>query len=223
MGKDPTHGSTVYFFFRHNDDDRKSAKPMLRSILAQLVEQDETIMRYLYEKSATMSRNQELSRLKTLQDMTQDCLTNQRSVSIILDGLDECAENEPEAIISWFLDEVLPSAASRGCHLRLLVCGQRDGRLEKLLSVQPQIRLDTVDSHQTDIEEYSKSQAAKICARFKWRPEQGEELAAEVAKTSKGMFLYAKVVMSNLLSMCTIREFEDEMRNDMVPEDLDKA
>ncbi|RSL43938.1 hypothetical protein CEP54_014884 [Fusarium duplospermum] len=136
-GKDPIHGSTVYFFFRHDDDDRKSAKSMLRAILSQLIEQDETIMRHLYEKSSRMSRSLELSRLRTLQGLAQD--------------------------------------------------------------------------------------SVKICAKFKRTPEQGEKLAAEVAKTSKGMFLYAKVVMSNFLSMCTIKEFENEMRSSTVPEDLDQA
>ncbi|WAO91963.1 NACHT domain-containing protein [Fusarium falciforme] len=222
-GKDPIHGSTVHFLFRHDDDDRKSAKPMLRTILAQLIQQDETIMRYLYEKSAPMSSNLELSSLATLQDLTRECLTSQRSVSVVLDGLDECAENEPNSIVTWFLDKVLPSAASRGCHLRLLVCGQRDGRLDQLLSAQPQIRLDTLHSHQRDIEEYSKSRAAEICARFSQTPEQEEELATKVAKTSQGMFLYTKVVMSNFLSMDSVDEFEDEMQSDRFPEDLYKA
>ncbi|EEU43484.1 uncharacterized protein NECHADRAFT_95028 [Fusarium vanettenii 77-13-4] len=223
-GKDPSiHGNTVHFLFRHDDDDRKSAKPMLRAILAQLIQQDETIMRYLYEKSAPMSSNLELSSLATLQDLTRECLTSQRSVSVVLDGLDECSENEPSAIVTWFLDKVLPSAASRGCHLKLLFCGQRDGRLDQLLSAQPQIRLDTVDSHQRDIEEYSKSRAAEICARFSQTPEQEEELATKVAKTSQGMFLYTKVVMSNFLSMDSIDEFEDEMQSDSFPEDLYKA
>ncbi|RMJ07063.1 hypothetical protein CDV36_013332 [Fusarium kuroshium] len=223
LKSNPSGGSTVYFFFRHDDEHRKSAKPMLRDILSQLIQQDETIMRYLYEKCANMSHNLELSSLATLQDLTLDCLTSQTSVSILLDGLDECAENEPGTIITWFLKKVLPSAASRGCHLKLLVCGQRDGRLDGLLSTQPQIRLDTVELHQRDIEEYSKSRAAEIYDRFFQTPEQGEELAAKVAKTSQGMFLYTKVVMSNFLSMDSADEFEDEMEDETFPEDLDKA
>ncbi|KAI8665508.1 NACHT domain-containing protein [Fusarium sp. Ph1] len=152
MGKDPIHGSTVHFLFRHDDDDRKSAKPMLRTILAQLIQQDETIMRYLYEKSAPMSSNLELSSLATLQDLTRECLTSQRSVSV-----------------------------------------------------------------------YSKSRAAEICARFSQTPEQEEELATKVAKTSQGMFLYTKVVMSNFLSMDSVDEFEDEMQSGRFPENLYKA
>lgn len=194
--KNPSHGSLVYFFFRHDDEHRKFAKPMLRAILSQLIQQDETIMRYLYEKCASMSQNLELSNLATLQDLTQDCLTSQSSVSVVLDGLDECAENEPNAIITWFLEKVLPSAASQGCRLKLLVSGQRDGRLDHLLSTQPQIRLDTVEFHQRDIEEYSRSRAVQICARFSQTPEQGEELAAKVAKTSQGMYLLSRGPLS---------------------------
>ncbi|RSL59060.1 hypothetical protein CEP53_005924 [Fusarium sp. AF-6] len=223
LKSNPSYGSTVYFFFRYDDEHRKSAKPMLRALISQLIQQDETIMRYLYEKCANMSHNLELSSLATLKDLTLDCLTSQTSISVILDGLDECSENEPGTIITWFLETVLPSAASQGCHLKLLICGQRDGRLDELLSTQPQIRLDTVEFHQRDIEEYSRSRAAEIYDRFFQTPEQGEELAAKVAKTSQGMFLYTKVVMSNFLSMDSADEFEEEMEDETFPEDLDKA
>ncbi|KAM5350993.1 hypothetical protein ACJ41O_003716 [Fusarium nematophilum] len=191
-GRWSTYGSTVYFFFEHDNVDQRSAKPMLRTILAQLIQQDETVLRYLHEKCASMDRNVELSSIRTLQDLVQDCLTCRRSACVVLDGLDECDENEPNAIITWFLDKVLPCAASRGCHLKLLVAGQRDGRLDQLLSAQPQIRLDTVNSHQRDIEDYC-------------------------------MFLYAKVVLSNFLSMDSVEEFEDEMETDKFPDNLDKA
>ncbi|KAJ3455735.1 hypothetical protein MRS44_017217 [Fusarium solani] len=220
-GKGSAHGTTVYFFFNHAD--KSSAKPMLRTILSQLIQQDEPILRYLYMKCSSMDKNIELSSIATLQDLVQDCLTYQPSTYVVLDGLDECAENEPNVIITWFLEKVLPRAASRGCHLRLFISGQRDGRLDQLLSAQPQIRLDTVSSHQNDIEEYSKSRAAEICARFSQTPEQEDELASKVTQASQGMFLYAQVVMDNFLSMGSIAEFEYELESDKFPYNLDKA
>lgn len=186
-GKGSAHGITVYCFFSHDNADKSPAKAMLRTILSQLVQQEEILLRYLYQKCSSMDKSIDLSNIKTLQDLVQDCLTYNPRAYIILDGLDECAENEPNVIITWLLEKVLPQAASRGCDLRLFISGQRDGRLDQLLSTWPQIRLDTVGSHQNDIQEYCKSRAAEICSRFKQTPEQEQELRSRVAQASQGI------------------------------------
>ncbi|WZH47704.1 Vegetative incompatibility HET-E-1 [Fusarium acuminatum] len=159
----------------------------------------------------------ELSTLKTL---SKDCITSQRSAILVIDGLDEASDNEPEKSLKWCLDDLLATAASRGCHLKILISGQRDGRLEPLLSSHPQIRLDGADAHMDDIKEYCKSQAAKIRARFSLTSQEEESLIAKVAGVSKGMFLYARVVLENLASMDSIQEYEDELEAEKFPEDL---
>lgn len=189
---------------------------MLRHITMQLVNSDETIMRLAYDKcSATDSVE-----LSTLITMAKDSITSQRSAILVIDGLDEASDNEPEKSLKWCLDELLATATSRGCHLKILISGQRDGRLEPLLSSHPQIRLDGADAHMDDIKEYCKSQAATIRARFALTSQKEEGLIAKVSGVSQGMFLYARVVLENLASMDSIQEYEDELEAEAFPEDL---
>ncbi|KAF4493233.1 Vegetative incompatibility HET-E-1 [Fusarium agapanthi] len=120
-------------------------------------------------------------------------------------------------------DQLLPAALCRGCHLKILVCGQRDGVLDDMLSSLPQIRLDLVDAHQKDIEQVTKVQAAKKGARFQLARQEEEKLACKVASASRGMFLYARVVLDNLAAMDSKRDYKDELESEGFPKDLDHA
>ncbi|RKK72205.1 hypothetical protein BFJ69_g10339 [Fusarium oxysporum] len=185
----------------------------------QLVNADETIMRLAYEKLSTM----ESAELADLKKLASDCFTSRLMVTLVLDGLDEAMDNEHEVSINWCLNELLPVAKSCSCKIKVLICGQRDGRLDALLSSYPQIRLDMVDDHQYDIEQFTKTQAAKIRARFSLTQDEEESLIFKVSGASQGMFLYARVVLDNLAAMDSIQEFEDELEGDTFPEDLDQA
>jgi hypothetical protein len=192
---------------------------MLRHFMVQLVNSDETIMRLAHDK-CSVTESVELSTLKTL---AKDCITSQRSAILIIDGLDEASDNEPDKSLKWCLNDLLATAVSRGCHLKLLISGQRDGRLEPLLSSYPQIRLDGADAHLKDIKEYCKTQAARIRARFLLTQPEEESLITKVAGVSQGMFLYARVVLENLASMDSIQEYEDELEAEKFPDDLYQA
>ncbi|KAM0267391.1 hypothetical protein ACHAPA_005933 [Fusarium lateritium] len=209
----------AYFFFKHDDADRRSMESMLRHLMMQLVNSDETIMRLARDKCSAADSVE----LSTLQALAKDCVTSQRSAILVLDGVDEAAGNEADKSLKWCLDELLATAVSRGCHLKILICGQRDGRLEPLLSPHPQIRLDGADAHLKDVKEYCKTQAAKIRARFLLTQLEEEGLIAKVAGASQGMFLYARVVLENLASMDSIQEYENELEVDKFPVDLYQA
>ncbi|KAG5771589.1 hypothetical protein H9Q72_001895 [Fusarium xylarioides] len=209
----------TYFFFKHDAEDRRTARSMLQHIIMQLVNADETIMRFAYERLSTM----ESTELADLKKLASDSMTSRPTATLVLDGLDEAVDSEPEISINWCLNELLTVARSSGCDLKILLCGQRDGRLDLLLSSHAQIRLDMVDAHQNDIEKFTRQQAAKIRARFQLTDQEEDNLIAKISTTSKGMFLYAKVVLDNLAMMDSIQEFEDELEGDTFPEDLDQA
>ncbi|KAM0239464.1 hypothetical protein ACHAP5_008320 [Fusarium lateritium] len=207
------------FFFKHDDSDRRSMESMLRHVMMQLVNSDETIMRLAHDKCSAADSVE----LSTLQTLAKDCITSQRSAILVLDGLDEAAGNEAGKSLKWCLDELLATAVSRGCHLKILICGQRDGRLEPFLSPHPQIRLDGADAHLKDVKEYCKTRAARIRARFLLTQLEEEGLIAKIAGASQGMFLYARVVLENLASMDSIQEYENELEVEKFPVDLYQA
>ncbi|KAG4254580.1 hypothetical protein FPRO03_06920 [Fusarium proliferatum] len=201
----------AYFFFKHDAADRRTARSMLQHLIMQLVNADETIMRFVYEKLSSM----ESTELSDLKKLASDCCTSRPTAILVLDGLDEAVDSEPEVSIAWCLNELLPAAKTCGCDLRILICGQRDGRLDKLLLSHSKIRLDMVDAHQHDIKHFTKRKVAEIRARFPLTEQEEETLVC--------MFLYARVVLDHLAGMDSTQEFEDELEEETFPEDLNRA
>ncbi|CVK98050.1 uncharacterized protein FMAN_12173 [Fusarium mangiferae] len=180
---------------------------------------DETIMRFAHERLST----KDVTELADLKELAGECLTSRPNATLVLDGLDEAMGNEQETSVKWCLDKLAPAAKSSGCHLKILFCGQRDGKLDRILSSHPQIRLDLVDAHQKDIEQFTKEQAAKIRTRFRLSAQEEKSLVSKIAGASRGMFLYARVVLDNLAAMDSKRDFKDELESDAFPKDLDQA
>ncbi|KAG5790885.1 hypothetical protein H9Q69_010051 [Fusarium xylarioides] len=215
----PGRSFLAYFFFKHNAKDRRTARSMLQHVIMQLVDADETIMRFAHERLSTKN----FAELADLKELAGECLTSRPNATLVLDGLDEAMGNEQEISMNWCLDKLIPAARSSGCHLKILICGQRDGRLDCILSSQPQIRLDLVDAHQHDIEQFTKEQAEKIRTRFRLAAQEEKSLISKIAGASRGMFLYARVVLDNLAAMDSKRDFKDELESDAFPKDLDQA
>ncbi|KAK2667961.1 hypothetical protein RAB80_017152 [Fusarium oxysporum f. sp. vasinfectum] len=68
----PGRSFLAYFFFKHDVADRRTAHSMLQHFVMQLVNADETIMRFAHEKLSTM----EATELADLKNMANDCLTS---------------------------------------------------------------------------------------------------------------------------------------------------
>ncbi|KAI6776492.1 hypothetical protein HG530_000437 [Fusarium avenaceum] len=212
-------GNLAYFFFKHNDTNQKSLRSMLCHIITQLIYADETLMRYVYDRCSSM----DILEPSFLKQLSKDCLTSQSHTILVLDGLDEAPGNVPEESIKWCLDELLSVTSSGGCHIKLLICGQEDGRIDPLLLSHPQVRLHTVDSHQRDIYEYCKHRAAEIRYRFCLTEEDENNLISKVAGASQGMFMYAEIVLANFERMDSLKEVKNEMKSDKFPKSLDQA
>ncbi|KAF5250227.1 hypothetical protein FANTH_4552 [Fusarium anthophilum] len=214
----PGRSFLAFFHFKRDVADRRTALSMLQHLIMQLVNQDETIMRFAHEKLSSM----EAMGWADMKNMAYDCLTSRQNTTLVLDGLDEAIENEHEVTIKWCLDELLPAAASCGCDLKILICGRASERLDVLLSSYPQIRLNMINAHQQDIDQFIKGKVADIHARLMLEQEK-ETLIAKISGASQGMFLYARLVLDHLAAIDSTQEFEDELEDDTFPENLDRV
>ncbi|KAH7165444.1 hypothetical protein EDB81DRAFT_253192 [Dactylonectria macrodidyma] len=220
------NGPVAFFYFKHNlrEGTRRTKGEMFRAILAQLLTQDDALLEYMHHQCADKSKA-EISLGPFLEDCMKHCLMNQKRVWIILDGLDECDEEydtnklESEQVIRWFQEVALPLS----CQTRLLISGQRDGHIEAMLSKAPEISLDTSQRHFCDIEGYTRSRASLIRERFSLNPDEELDVVTKVSSVSKGMFLYAKIVLDNLLCQESPADLDDELTQDNFPQGLDAA
>ncbi|ROW06784.1 hypothetical protein VMCG_04013 [Cytospora schulzeri] len=212
------YGPLLCFYFEHRQDGKTLMADMLRAFIVQLLYQDDSILDYLQEQISTTNPSH-LRDLAHLKELVLNAILVQSRCYIFIDGLDEGKEGTSEQIVQWLNTDLIPNSTKSGVPVKLLVSGQRDGILDQHLRC-PSIRLDNTKSHLHDIEQYSLAMATQLKRKFGIDHE--ETIARKVTEASKGMFMYAKVVLEDLLSQTSLYELEEELQKEY-PKDLDEA
>ncbi|RYP05095.1 hypothetical protein DL765_009940 [Monosporascus sp. GIB2] len=202
--------SVTYFYFNHMRPDKRTLTGLLLALLSQLIHQDDVLLEQTYQRCLAVDQ-QKIRSSDTIRDLASVIFKSQRLCFVILDGLDECVGDpsanpaeEQEQVIDWF-DVLTVDPDSKESHtckscVRLFISGQRNGVLEKRLGLYPSIRLETAAAHTRDIESYAARRSAEI-----------------------RMFLYAKIVLSNLLSQVSMYNFKQELKAEHFPKGLNEA
>ncbi|KAI5861652.1 hypothetical protein GGS23DRAFT_576006 [Durotheca rogersii] len=211
----------AYFYFKQKQPDKESHNGLLRAILAQLIDRDPTIADHLNEKTSSIEGTN-LRATGTLEKLVKTALENFQITYIVLDGLDECAPNEAEKSVRWFLSLINGGLQETGVALRVLFCGQRDGTLDTLLADQPSISLEK-SGHVKDILQYCRDFCRKIREKFDISLEMENDIIQRVTNEAQGMFLYARVVLENLLNQTQLYRLRQEMEPGTFPQGIDKA
>ncbi|KAI8650419.1 hypothetical protein NCS57_01375600 [Fusarium keratoplasticum] len=226
--KDMLKGPILYFYFKSRQEDKRSMGGMLRALLKQLIHQEDSAVDYMRERWSSASES-DLTSLPVLQESVQDCLATQQGGTIVLDGLDECQDErgtcqEPRMIIDWIQNNLISEARLQGYPIRVLVSSQHVNFLEKELTEHPSIRLDQDAGHLHNIQAYAKSKASRIQERFFLTDSKRDSIVEKVSASSNaGFFLYARVVLDNLMEQGSQSELDEELDTQNFPEDLEAA
>ncbi|KAK0728767.1 hypothetical protein B0T26DRAFT_869746 [Lasiosphaeria miniovina] len=223
----------VYFFFKHSQSDKRTLPALLLSILCQLVFQDDVLLDHVYRKCLSLDQHKVRSNA-FLEDLAAEALKFQRFCFVVVDGLDECVgesqvsrEQSQRDAVDW-LESVLGQRDSQGTdsddrNIRLLVSGQRNGILEERLSSSPNIQVELAGAHIRDIEVYAEAKSLMIQKKFSIGDEIRNDIIKRVCSAAQGMFLYAKVVLGNLLGQLTRGHFKRELKAENFQKGLDEA
>ena len=149
-------------------------KALLLSLLHQLAFQDEVVLDMVYQEYLTVDPYK-IRSTATLQDLLAKALASQRLCFLVVDGLDECTEEDllssrnkgQGEIIDWLeamtsKDTIDSDPDSGDQCIRLLMCGQRNGFLEERLSRHPQIQLEAILEHGKDIQAYAEAKIQQL-------------------------------------------------------------
>ncbi|UZP36583.1 hypothetical protein NXS19_004399 [Fusarium pseudograminearum] len=222
--KDSGNRFTVsYFYFKHDQPKKNSFVSLLLSILAQLVSQDESLLDHIYHACHSMDSQQ----FRSLDEVSRHVVTALQSQSrsfVVIDGLDECPE--ASKVLKWFEDVMFKENRTPGdtdFEIRLFISGQRDGILESQMSHYKMIHLDMSPGHEQDIKTYAEAMANKIRSKFSLDLDLEQELVSRVTSHACGMFLYAQLVLTNLISQTSRYDFKQEMKAGTFPDGLDQA
>jgi len=125
----------------------------------------------------------------------------QRVSFIVIDGLDECSDEEmhqkhtesQREVIDW-LQALITTTRATGpgtdpghCCLRLLVSSQRNGYLEQRLRDYPQIQLESVPGHEQNIKVYVETKIRQLKDEKPGVTEQmQQDILRKVCSAAKG-------------------------------------
>ncbi|TEA10772.1 hypothetical protein C8034_v007836 [Colletotrichum sidae] len=212
--------SVLYFYFKHGTSDKSRHNSFLRAVLAQLLDQSTMVSQRFVEDIGSQSEVT-LRSTGNLQSLVQRALEDYCLSTLVLDGLDECNVGESQKTIAWLLSlfKFLDPACSR---LRILFAGQRDGTVDEMLSTFPAISLETSD-HCADIREYCETFCGLIQEKFHITSAFEKQIVELVTNGAKGMFLYARVVMENLLDQTRLTGLKREIQPNVFPAGINFA
>ncbi|KAL8303462.1 hypothetical protein RB597_005051 [Gaeumannomyces tritici] len=215
-------GITVAFFYcSEGDPTRREFIPIARSMLAQLVAQDETLI--LHCESKMSSQNGKvpqnvLSDPKLAKDLLETALKS-RKTYVVLDGIDECDREQRKDICHWFRETVDKLPATAHDDIRCLFVSQDDGIARKDLSLISTLSL-TAEKSEREIKEFSTHHQSQLELQFPSLGNYGLDLARIVTARSCGMFIFARCVFEELRQQPSLQKLLDEWKEDRFPKDL---
>jgi hypothetical protein len=213
--------STVYFYFKQGDPEKRTFISMARSILRQLLLLDETLLLYLFDLSIEKGERT-LGTIKTAKEALQTCLRAVGATRVIIDGLDECRENEQEQVARFWLDFTKASNSSAQSSSRCMLVSRDDEVTRPLFCKLPMIRVRG-SGHARDIHTYCLARAGELQQDFQIDDTETATLAEETSSRASGMFLFARLVMDNLSQQVTKQDLRDEMMPGVFPSKLNEV
>jgi hypothetical protein len=178
-----TPNKVLYFYCRYDELRKQTFVAMACSFLQQLLRMNDLVVTQLYE-TAISDGNYNLNSRKLAESILEICLKAVGSVSIVLDGLDECPDVEQKAMALW-LRKYIDSSSSEPGRSRCLILSQRDETTESLLDAIPTIQI-TVTDNRRDIEAYCKSRVLELPDRLELTNTEREQIAVTISERAQG-------------------------------------
>ncbi|KAI0010504.1 hypothetical protein F4779DRAFT_577169 [Xylariaceae sp. FL0662B] len=214
-----TNTSTAFFYCKHGDPSRNTFVSIARSLLAQLLTQNDHLLQILYEK-ASMSGEIVLTSKAIAKDLLHIALNNCRIAYVVLDGLDECDRNDRKDIATWFQSEVQLPPGNIGA-IRCLFLSQDDGIARKDLGAIPSIKIMPSDIKH-DLVAFARVWHERIETKF-GKLKDNINIGNIIHARAQGMFLFAKLLAEYLFSQSSRETLLQELNPAKLPVKLDDA
>ena len=184
----------LFFYCKQNIPAKHTFNGILRALVAQLSCKDQIIASYMHDVCCTKDHASVLSQIEEIAKVMFD---SQITAFVVIDGLDECASEEVEKILSFFTARQREKAMPGHGQVRLLCVSQRTDIILHMLSKAPQISLENPE-HQYDIRKFIEQQAQSIRSEFDISVDLEREIAERVSNVSKSGYSSFSKLLSEL-------------------------
>ncbi|CCC08172.1 unnamed protein product [Sordaria macrospora k-hell] len=169
----------AYFYFRRQNADKdNNFNGLLRALLGQLYDRDPVLATHIEMQT---SKHDGL-RSQVLQELVSTAVETYPTTYIVLDGLDECANEEEERTIKWLL-----ALCDNSPGLRILFSGQRDGVLDHFLN-HPSQRIQSSSTQHLAIYEKLEHRLQKDSSRAKSKCKAATRILSYVVCCKRTLF-----------------------------------
>lgn len=203
---------TAFVFLTYTETET-SALSTIHSLVFQLAEKSPEL-----KEIVCQSMNENLrSDIAASSKLLSDLIIYTGSVYVVIDGVDEISEFERRGLLKELLK------LSRTCQVRILLSSRSEADIvHQLANTVATVQVD--DHNEASIGSYVHHRAQEIFIQRKMARSSRERilnLLVPLASRAKGMFLFARLVMSIVTSMGDFSDMEEGLK--VLPENLDDA
>jgi len=157
---------------------------MGRAILAQILQQNEDMLPYFYQK-CEKSSEAVLTSQRGTQELLDLAIRNCESIYIVLDGIDECPRQELKVIANWFREMVEHLPPKNSDQVRCLFVSQDDGLARKDFKGITSLKITPQDNI-NDIRTFCSVQATELQQKFDISDTVRDKIVEDIAKCAGG-------------------------------------
>lgn len=212
---------TCYFYCKHGDRARTTLLSVLRGLLSQLLRADDPLLCWVDEKY--QSSGQHILETRDLsREVLRTLLLNGGKTFLVLDGLDECEVEERKLILQCLTNLIKRCDNQTTGKLRVLVISQDYPDIRKGLSDASEIALKSSDN-ENDLRDYARVKCEELRERFCLAEDEFDYILTTTCERADGMFLFVKLVMTNLLGQSTREQLGEAISPANFPRGLEEA
>lgn len=237
---------TCFFYCRNDDATGSSPVGIIKGLVEQLLCQHPDLLPLCHSRKL-LSGEPVLRSLNLATRMLQDFCSILDKIFIIVDGLDECSPVERRQTLDTLMELVAECDLDVPGKLRLLVVSQDYADIRRTFSgsshfkTGPRVIQISHEDNEKDIQTFVKSWVDRIATKFELEKDVTEYLINLTVANAKGnfdpltitttdsltdvlgMFLFAKLVMSNLYDQATLRMLLEAIKTVNFPTELKDA
>ena len=130
----------IYYFYPHRQASSTQSSEVLRSLATQLLAKTTSLAPYVLDTFASHGQKPTKKHLGTI---LEKMITSLPSLRIVIDGLDECLQDDQDEI----MQDLLRIKGSTPGACKLLLSSRKHRIISKWLHLKPTIRLDNNTAH----------------------------------------------------------------------------
>lgn len=214
---------TTYFYCREGHDITTTCIGILKGLIAQMVNHCDDLIPTCHDKMNTTS-DLTLTTESTAKHLLELFCKTIPKQFIVIDGLDECEEKQRAIVLRTLTSIVKACDEISNCGKpRLLFISRKLGDIETSLAGASSLEIR--DANRKDIEAFVRHKIEQVIGKFDLGEEPGltDQLQELVLIYSSGMFLYAELVMNNLIDCYDRGTFEEEISSAVFPQGIEQA